>query len=154
MSRFHTFQLFMATLGGALGAFVGGVDGILYTLIIFIIIDYITGFMCAVVEKRLSSEVGFRGIFKKVAILMIVGVANMIDVHVLTQGAVVRTAVIFFYLSNEGISIIENAGILGLPIPKKLRDILEQLKEKDEEDADIEDTDEIYDDDWEDVEDE
>lgn len=144
MSKFHAFQLFFTTLGGMLGAFLGGVDGILYTLIVMIIIDYVTGFMCAIVEKRLSSEVGFRGIFKKVVILMIVGIANMIDVHVLTQGAVFRTAVIFFYISNEGVSIIENAGILGLPIPAKLRAILEQLKDE----GDEEDTSEImFDDD-------
>ena len=138
MSKLHTFQLFFTALGGTIGAFLGGVDGLVYTLIAFIIADYITGFMCAIVEKRLSSEVGFRGIFKKVVILMIVGIANLIDVNVLTQGAVARTAVIFFYLSNEGVSILENAGALGLPIPKKLRSILEQLKEKDEDDAEDE----------------
>lgn len=136
MSRLHTIQLFFTAFGGFLGAFLGGVDGFLYTLIIMIIIDYITGFFCAVVEKRLSSEVGFKGIAKKVVILMLVGVANMIDVHIITQGAVVRTAVIFFYISNEGVSILENAGVLGLPIPKKLRAILEQLKDEAEnEDA-------------------
>lgn len=140
MSKFHTFQLFFTALGGTIGAFLGGVDGLLYTLIIFIITDYITGFMCAIVEHRLSSEVGFRGIFKKVVILMIVGIANLIDINVLTQGAVVRTAVIFFYLSNEGVSILENAGRLGLPIPKKLRQILEQLKDEDSDEL----TDEIY----------
>ncbi len=148
MSKFHTFQLFFTALGGTIGAFLGGVDGLLYTLITFIITDYITGFMCAIVERRLSSEVGFRGIFKKVVILMIVGIANLIDVNVLTQGAVVRTAVIFFYLSNEGVSILENAGRLGLPIPKKLRQILDQLKDDDDNGAgeDPDDLDVYFDD--------
>ena len=132
VKTWHTIQMIITTFGGVIGAFLGGVDGLLYTLITFIIIDYVTGFMCAIVEKRLSSEVGFRGIFKKVVILMIVGIANMIDINVLGQGAVVRTAVIFFYLSNEGVSILENAGVLGLPIPSKLKAILEQLKNKSE----------------------
>lgn len=140
MSKLHTFQLFFTALGAWLGAFLGGMDGFLYTLIIFVVVDYITGFMCAVVEKRLSSEVGFRGIFKKVVIFMLVGIANLLDIHVIGQGAVIRTAIIFFYLSNEGVSILENAGRLGLPIPKKLRQILEQLKDEDSDEL----TDEIY----------
>lgn len=140
MSKFHTFQLFFTALGAWVGGLLGGLDGFLYTLIVFVVVDYVTGFMCAVVEKRLSSEVGFRGIFKKVVIFMLVGVGNLLDVHVLGQGAVIRTAVIFFYLSNEGVSILENAGALGLPIPKKLRAILEQLKDEDEDEL----TDEIY----------
>lgn len=138
VKTWHTIQMIITTFGGVIGAFLGGVDGLLYTLITFIIIDYVTGFMCAIVEKRLSSEVGFRGIFKKVVILMIVGIANMIDINVIKTGAIARTAVIFFYLSNEGVSILENAGILGLPIPKKLRAILDQLKDKaeDEDESD------------------
>lgn len=140
MSKLHTLQMFFTAFGAALGAFLGGVDGFLYTLIVFVVVDYVTGFFAAVAEKNLSSEVGFRGIAKKVVIFLLVGVANLIDVNVLTQGAVVRTAVIFFYLSNEGVSILENAGRLGLPIPKKLRQILEQLKDDDEDEL----TDEIY----------
>ena len=132
--------MFFTAFGAALGAFLGGVDGFLYTLIVFVVVDYVTGFFAAVAEKNLSSEVGFRGIAKKVVIFLLVGVANLIDVNVLGQGAVIRTAVIFFYLSNEGVSILENSGRLGLPIPKKLRQILEQLKDEDEDEL----TDEIY----------
>ena len=131
----HTWkviQIFITLCGGAIGGFLGGLDGFMYTLIAFIVIDYIMGFMCAIVDKKLSSEVGFRGIFKKICILFLVGVANMIDVNVIGQGAVLRTAVIFFYLSNEGVSILENAGRLGLPIPQKLRDVLAQLKDEDD----------------------
>lgn len=142
MSKLHTIQLFFTAFGATLGAFLGGVDGFLYTLIVFVVVDYVTGFLAAVAEKNLSSEVGFRGIAKKVVIFLLVGVANLIDVNVLGQGAVIRTAVIFFYLSNEGVSILENAGRLGLPIPKKLRQILEQLKDEDEEESEL--TDEIY----------
>ena len=151
MSKFHTFQLFFTALGAWLGGFMGGLDGFLYTLIVFVVVDYVTGFMAAISEKSLSSEVGFKGIAKKVVIFLLVGVANMLDVHVLGQGAVIRTAVIFFYLSNEGVSILENAARLGLPIPAKLRAVLEQLRT--DEDNDEEDTDEIAFDFWDDDED-
>lgn len=142
----HAIQMGLTAFGGLIGAFLGGIDGLLYTLIVLIIIDYITGFMCAIIEKRLSSEVGFRGIFKKVMILLIVGIANLIDVNLIGKGAVVRTAVIFFYISNEGVSVLENAGKIGLPIPQKLRSILQQLKDKDEEEDTVEimTDDEIY----------
>ena len=139
MSKFHTFQLFFTALGAWLGGFMGGLDGFLYTLIVFVVVDYVTGFMAAISEKSLSSEVGFKGIAKKVVIFLLVGVANMLDVHVLGQGAVIRTAVIFFYLSNEGVSILENSARLGLPIPAKLRAVLEQLRT----DEDDEETDEL-----------
>lgn len=129
----NVIQLVITIVGGWLGWFLGGCDGLIYALIAFVVIDYITGVMCAVVNKQLSSEVGFRGIFRKVLIFMLVGVANIIDHQLIGDGSVLRTAVIFFYLSNEGISIIENAGNLGLPIPHKLKDILEQLKEKEDE---------------------
>lgn len=148
MSKLHTFQFFFTALGAWLGAFLGGLDGFLYTLIVFVVVDYITGVMVAITEKKLSSETGFKGIFKKVIIFLLVGIANLIDVNVLTQGATVRTAVVFFYLSNEGISIMENAGKLGLPIPEKLRKILEQLRDEDEDGIDLEDTDGIYFDDY------
>lgn len=150
MSKFHTFQLFFTALGAWLGGFMGGLDGFLYTLIMFVVVDYVTGFMAAITEKSLSSEVGFKGIAKKVVIFLLVGVGNMLDVHVLGQGAVIRTAVIFFYLSNEGVSILENAGRLGLPIPAKLRAVLEQLR--DEEDQADEETDELTFDYWDDEE--
>lgn len=123
-------QLAFAAIGGWLGWFLGGADGFLYALIAFVAIDYITGVMCAVVDKKLSSEVGFKGIFKKVLIFILVGVGNIIDVQVLGQAGVLRTAVIFFYLSNEGVSMLENAGHLGLPIPAKLKAVLEQLHDR------------------------
>lgn len=125
------FKATFAALGGLLGVFLGGWDGFLYALTAFIVIDYLTGVMAAIIKKELSSEVGFKGIFKKVLIFTLVGVGSIIDAYVLKDGSVIRTAVIFFYLSNEGISILENASIIGLPIPQKLKDILEQLKEKD-----------------------
>ena len=126
-------QLMLAAIGGWLGWFVGGADGFLYALIAFVVIDYITGVMCAIVDKKLSSEVGFKGICKKVLIFMMVGIGNIIDVQVLGQAGVLRTAVIFFYLSNEGVSMLENTGHLGLPIPAKLKDILVQLHSRSED---------------------
>ena len=129
LETWRTAQLGLAAIGGLVGGFLGGIDGLMYTLIAFVVIDYVTGFMCAIVDHKLSSEVGFRGIFKKICIFLLVGIANLIDVHVIGSGAVLRTAVIFFYLSNEGVSILENAGKLGLPIPEKLRAVLAQLKD-------------------------
>lgn len=126
----NTLQLIFAVLGGYIGWFLGGVDGFMYALITFIVIDYITGLMVAVLERKLSSEVGFRGIFKKVLIFVMVGIGNIIDVHLITSGSAIRTAVIFFYISNEGISIMENSAKIGLPIPQKLKDILEQLNKE------------------------
>ena len=126
-------QTALAGFGGWLGYYLGGCDGLLYALTIFVIIDYLTGVMCAVANKKLSSDVGFKGICRKVLIFLLVGVANVIDMQILGQGAILRTAVIFFYLSNEGISLLENAGRLGLPIPTKLRTVLEQLQDKEKE---------------------
>lgn len=126
----NTIQLVFAAVGGWLGWFLGGCDGLLYALLAFAAVDYITGIMGAVVDKKLSSAVGFKGIFKKVLIFTLVGIANIVDVQVLETPGVLRTAVIFFYLSNEGISFLENAGHLGLPIPEKLKDVLEQLHDK------------------------
>lgn len=128
----NVVQLAFAAIGGWLGWFLGGADGFLYALIAFVVIDYITGVMCAIVDHKLSSEVGFKGICKKVLIFMVVGIGNIIDVQVLGQAGVLRTAVIFFYLSNEGVSMLENAGHLGLPIPAKLKEVLEQLHDRTE----------------------
>ena len=128
----NTIQLLFAGIGGWLGYFLGDCDGLLYALLAFVVIDYITGIMCAVVDKKLSSAVGFKGIFKKVLIFALVGVGHILDTRVIGTGSVLRTAVIFFYLSNEGISLLENAGHLGLPIPKKLKSILEQLHDRSE----------------------
>ncbi len=127
-------QVIITAIGGWLGWFLGGVDGFLYALIAFVVIDYITGVMCAVLEKRLSSEVGARGIFKKVLIFSLVGVGHIIDSYLVGNGDAIRTAVIFFYISNEGISLLENATRIGLPIPKKLKDILSQLHNKGDKD--------------------
>ena len=126
----NVIQLVFAAIGGWLGWFLGGCDGLLYALIAFVVVDYVTGVMCAVVDKKLSSAVGFRGIFKKVLIFLLVGVANILDAQVIGTGCVLRTAVIFFYISNEGVSLLENAGHLGLPIPAKLKAVLEQLHDR------------------------
>ena len=126
----NTIQLAFAAVGGWLGYFLGGCDGLLYALLAFVVIDYITGVMYAIADKNLSSEVGFKGICRKVLIFVLVGIGNLVDVYVLGEGGALRTAVIFFYLSNEGISFLENAGHLGLPIPEKLKDVLEQLHDK------------------------
>lgn len=126
----NTIQLIFTAVGGWLGYFLGGCDGLLYALIAFVVIDYITGVMCAIIDKKLSSAVGFKGIFRKVLIFLLVGIANIIDVQVIGTGAVLRTAVIFFYISNEGVSLLENAGHLGLPIPEKVKTVLEQLHDR------------------------
>ena len=123
-------QMAAAMIGGWLGYFLGGLDGLMIALIVFMVLDYITGLMCAVIDKKLSSAVGFKGICRKVLIFVLVGIGNLVDVYVLGEGGALRTAVIFFYLSNEGISFLENAGHLGLPIPEKLKDVLEQLHDK------------------------
>jgi toxin secretion/phage lysis holin len=133
MKEFWNFiQLIFSIIGGWLGYFLGGCDGLLYALIAFVVIDYITGVMCAITDKTLSSEVGFKGICRKVLIFLLVGIANILDVQVIGTGSVLRTAVIFFYLSNEGISLLENAAYLGLPVPKKVKTVLEQLHDRSE----------------------
>lgn len=124
-------QVVFAAVGGWLGYVLGGLDGFLYALLVFVVIDYITGLMCAVLDEKLSSEVGFRGIFKKVLIFALVAVGHIVDQNVIGDGSVIRTAVIFFYLSNEGISILENTVHIGLPVPQKLKDVLEQLHNRD-----------------------
>lgn len=123
-------QVVFTAIGGWLGWFLGGCDGLLYALIAFVMIDYITGIMCAVADKKLSSAVGFKGICKKVLIFALVGLGHILDTRVIGAGSVLRTAVIFFYLSNEGVSLVENAAHLGLPVPKKLKEVLEQLHDR------------------------
>ena len=123
-------QVVFTAIGGWLGWFLGGCDGLLYALIAFVVIDYITGIMCAFVDKKLSSTVGFKGICKKVLIFALVGLGHILDTRVIGAGSVLRTAVIFFYLSNEGVSLVENAAHLGLPVPKKLKEVLEQLHDR------------------------
>ena len=126
-------QILLTAVGGSIGYLLGGCDGFLYALIAFVIIDYITGVMCAVLDKKLSSSIGFRGIFKKILIFSLVAIAHIIDKNAIGDGSVLRTAVIFFYLSNEGISILENTAHIGLPIPEKLKSILQQLNDKEED---------------------
>ncbi len=123
-------QIAITALGGWLGYFLGGIDGLMIALIVLMTLDYVSGVMCAIIDKKLSSAVGFKGICKKVFILMLVGVAHIIDLHVVGTGSALRGAVICFYMSNEGLSLLENAAHIGLPIPDKLRDILSQLHDK------------------------
>ena len=125
-----TIQMIFAVLGGWLGWFLGGADGFLFALIAFVVIDYLTGVMCAVVDKNLSSNVGFKGIFRKILIFVMVGVGHLVDSQIIGGGGVLRTAVIFFYLSNEGVSLLENAAHIGLPVPQKMKDVLAQLNNK------------------------
>lgn len=134
MANMLDFRFLNAGIGAVLGWFLGGMDGLLTALIVFVSIDYITGVMCAFVDRRLSSEVGFKGICRKMLIFMLVGIANVLDVHVIGVGSAVRTAVIFFYLSNEGVSVLENAAHLGLPVPEKIKKVLEQLHGRSEGD--------------------
>ena len=125
-------QIAFSAIGGFIGWLLGGFDCFLYALIAFAVIDYITGVMCAISDKRLSSKVGFKGICRKVLIFVLVGIGNLVDVYVLGEAGVLRTAVIFFYLSNEGVSLLENSAHLGLPIPQKLKSVLEQLHNRNE----------------------
>lgn len=120
-------QIIFSAFGGFIGWFLGGNDGFIYALLAFVVIDYITGIMCAIADKELSSEVGFKGICKKVLIFALVGIGNLLDIYILGQAGILRNVVIFFYLSNEGVSILENASHLGLPVPEKLKEILKQL---------------------------
>ena len=126
----NMIQIIFTAVGGWLGYFLGGCDGLLIALVVFAVTDYITGVMCAIADKKLSSEIGFKGICRKVIIFMLVGIAHVLDVNVIATGSVLRTAVIFFYLSNEGVSLLENAAHLGLPVPEKLKDVLEQLHDR------------------------
>ena len=131
-------QMAVAAIGGWLGYFLGGMDGLMIALIIFMALDYITGLMCAVSDKKLSSAVGFKGICKKVLIFALVGGGHILDAFVIGSGSVLRTAIIFFYLSNEGVSLVENCAHLGLPVPHKLKDVLEQLHNRAEKEDDNE----------------
>lgn len=118
-----------ALIGGWVGWFFGGLDGLMYAMLVFILMDYITGVIAAAVKRELSSEVGAKGIAKKVGELILVGVGNVLDRQILQHGAAMRTLVIFFYVANEGLSILENLGRIGVPYPKQLKDFLKKLKE-------------------------
>ena len=126
----NMIQMVFAAVGGWLGYYLGGCDGLLLALVAFTAADYLTGVMCAVSDRKLSSNVGFKGICRKVLIFLLVGTANILDVHVIGTGSVLRTAVIFFYISNEGVSLLENAAHLGLPVPEKIKAVLEQLHDR------------------------
>ena len=130
----NTVQFSFAAVGGFLGWFLGGCDGLLYALIAFVTVDYVTGVMCAVVDRKLSSSVGFKGIFRKVLIFVMVGISHILDTQVIGNGSVLRTAVIFFYISNEGVSLLENASHLGLPVPEPVKTVLQQLHDRSEVD--------------------
>lgn len=132
----NTIQIVFTGIGGWLGYFLGGCDGLLYALLAFVVIDYLTGIMCAINDHTLSSEVGFRGICRKVLIFLLVGIANILNVNIIGSGSVLRTAVIFFYISNEGVSLMENAAHLGLPVPEKIKAVLEQLHDRAEDKED------------------
>ena len=139
----NTIHLIFTAIGGWLGYFLGGCDGLLYALLVFVIIDYITGVMCAVSDKKLSSAVGFRGICRKVLIFLLVGLAHILDQQILHQPGVLRTAVIFFFLANDGLSILENAAHLGLPIPEQMKEVLEQLHDRAEKSGNDEELSEV-----------
>ena len=126
----NLIQFIFTAIGGWLGYFLGGCDGLLIALVVFVAVDYLTGVMCAISDKKLSSEVGFKGICRKVLIFLLVGIANILDAQVIGTGSVLRTAVIFFYLSNEGVSLLENAAHLGLPVPEKIKTVLELLHDR------------------------
>ena len=123
-------QFAFTAIGGWIGYALGGKDGMLTALIVFMVVDYCTGVMCAVADRKLSSAVGFRGICKKVMILMLVGAAYVLDQHVIQGGSALRTAVISYMIANEGLSVLENAAHLGLPIPEPLKNALIQLHGK------------------------
>ena len=127
-------QIAAAALGGWLGYFMGGLDGLLFALLVFMALDYLTGVMCAVVDGKLSSAVGFRGIFKKVCILLLVGLANIVDLYIVGDGSALRGAVVCFYLANEGLSLLENTAHIGLPVPEKLKEALAQLHNREKKD--------------------
>lgn len=120
--RFPLDVVMLSTAGDVLGSF--------SLTLVFVVCDYFTGVLAAAIKHELSSEVGFKGIAKKVCIFVLVGIANIIDTQILQNGAAIRTAVVFFYLANEGLSCLENAAVIGLPVPEKLKEMLAQLKEE------------------------
>lgn len=131
----YSIKMGAMMLGAVVGAVIGELDGMLKALLIFMMIDYLTGLLVGVKRNNLSSVIGFWGLAKKVFILLLVIVGNVLDVNVIGSGAVMRSAVIAFYLANEGLSILENAGNLGVPYPEKLRKVLAQLKEDENGDS-------------------
>ena len=129
----NMIQVIFTMLGGWLDYFVGECDRLICTLLAFVVVAYITDLMCAIADRKFSSEVGFKGICKKVLIFLLVGLANILDVNVIGRGNTLRTAIIFFYISNEGVSLLENVAYLGLPVPEKMKAVLERLHKKGED---------------------
>ncbi len=132
-SIINGIQVALTAIGGFLGWLLGGLDGLLYALIAFVVTDYLTGLAAAKVEKKVSSKIGFIGIMRKILIFLLVGLGNIIDIYLLGKGSAIRTAIIFFYVSNEGISILENCARAGLSVPPKLRQVLEQFNKSESE---------------------
>ena len=128
----NIFKNILAGVCTVLSFLFGDMEGLMVALIALIILDYISGVIAAAVEKRLSSEVGAKGIAKKIFMLLIVALANIVDINVVGDGHVLKTVTVVFYICNECISLIENAGRIGVPVPKKLLDVLEQLRDKDD----------------------
>ncbi len=126
----NIFKIIFAAVGGAVGSLLGPATGPIYALLAFVVTDYLTGVIGATIEKRLNSEVGFKGIAKKVLIFVLVMMGHLLDKYIIGTGETIRTAVTFFYIANEGLSILENIGKLGLPLPDKLKNILVQLRDK------------------------
>jgi toxin secretion/phage lysis holin len=121
----HYFKIMLALLGGVSGWLLGGVDSLVYALDAFVAIDYVTGVLLAIYETKISSDIGFKGICKKVLIFALVALGNIIDQYIIGSGSSIRTMLIMFYLSNEGISILENAAKMEVPFPQKLKDVLQ-----------------------------
>lgn len=107
----------------------GGWDIALIVLVAFMVLDYATGVIWAYIQKTLNSEIGFKGLVKKCMILVVLVVAVLLDRMINSGTAVFRTLVCYFYIANEGISLLENVSHLGLPIPDKLKNALQQLNE-------------------------
>ena len=127
----------IAVIGGYIAWFLGGFDGLIITLCVFALVDYITGVIAAVIKKELCSRVGFVGIARKTLMFFLVGIASILEFYVLGASSPIREIVIVFYIANEGISIVENSARIGLPIPAKFLAILEQLKSQGDDDAGV-----------------
>ena len=123
----HVLQAAAAVIGGWVGWYIGEFNGLVYALLAVMAVDYLTGVLCAIEARRLSSSVGFKGLARKLLIFALVGLGHIMDRHVIGTGSVLRTAIIMFYLANEALSIIENAARLGLPVPERLKLVLAQL---------------------------
>ena len=121
----------IAALGGAAAYLWGPWDALINALIALVALDYVTGVICAAANKRLSSEIVFKGLIKKAVIFALVAVAGVADKVIPATNQAIRAAVILFYIANEAISILENAAELGLPVPEKLKAVLIKTKGED-----------------------